>query len=87
MIKENREGIKDKRKGEKPILSDIHIYLNEAQGAVLNKIQEFDWSLQFIRSSLFQEPIVIAANEKGDAFGVLEVDGHFNTEPDIVLRE
>jgi len=87
LIKESREVIKDKRKGEKPIPSDIHNYLNEAQNAVLNKIQEFGWSLQFIRRPLFQEPVVIAANANGDAFGVLEVDGHFNTEPDIVLRE
>jgi hypothetical protein len=87
LIKESREVIKDKRKGEKPIPNDIHNYLNEAQDAVLNKIQEFGWSLQFIRRPLFREPIVIAANAKGDAFGVLEVDGHFNTEPDILLRE
>jgi len=87
LIKENREGIKDKRKGEKSIPSDIHNYLNETLDAVFNKLQEFGWSLQFIRRPLFQEPFVIAANAKGDAFGVLEVDGHFNTESDIVLRE
>lgn len=87
MIKENKEGIREKRKGEKPIPNDIHNYLNDTQNAVLNKIQDFGWSLQFIRRPLFQEPIVIAANANGDAYGVLEVDGHFNTEPNIVLRE
>lgn len=87
MIKENMEVIEDKRKGEKPIPSDLHNYINEAQQAVLNKIQDFGWSLQFIRRPLFQEPVVIAAHVSGNVYGVLETDGYFNTEPDIVIRQ
>lgn len=79
--------MKEKRKGAKPIPNDIHNYLNEAQHSVLNTIEEFGWSLKFIRRPLFQDPVVVVMNVVSSAFGILEADGRFNTEPDIFMRE
>tara|TARA_R110001592_G_scaffold171117_4_gene409265 strand:+ start:32560 stop:32802 length:243 start_codon:yes stop_codon:yes gene_type:complete len=78
---------REKRKGDKPIPNDIHNYLNEDQQAVLDKIQDFDWNLKFVHRPLFQQPVIVAVNNSGQAHAVLEDDGHFNTEADILLRE
>lgn len=77
----------DKRKGDKPIPDDVKNYLNDAQLAVLLKIEGFGWSLRYIRRPLFLEPVVIVTNADGSSIGILEDDGRLSIEPDIETRE
>lgn len=79
--------IKEKRKGVKPVPDDINDYLNNAQLVELNIMAAFGWRLEYIRRPLFQEPVVVMANENGGSIGILEEDGHLNLEPNIAMRE
>ena len=77
----------DKRKGDKPIPTDIKNYLNDAQLAELHTIEKFGWELTYIRRPLFQEHVVVVMNPDGSSIGILEDDGRLNLDPDIDTRE
>jgi hypothetical protein len=77
----------DKRKGDKPVPDDVTAYLNDAQLAVLHKIEGFGWGIKYIRRPLFLEPVVVVTNPDGSSIGILEDDGRLNMEPEIETRE
>ncbi len=79
--------IEEKRKGDKPIPDNVKNYLNDAQLAELRAIENFGWSLKYIRRPLFQEQVVVVINPDGRSIGVLEDDGGLNMEPQIATRE
>ena len=57
------------------------------QQVVLDKVQDFGWNLKFVRRPIFQQPFIVAVNNSGQAHAVLEGNGRFNTESDVLLRE
>ena len=77
----------DKRKSGNPVPDDVANYLNEAQQAVLHRIEGFGWSIKYIRRPLFLEPVVVVTSSDGSSIGILEEDGRLNMEPEIETRE
>jgi hypothetical protein len=77
---------KEKRTGVKQISDDLKEVLNEAQWSALSGIAYSGWELQFIRTPLYQEPVLVVHNTKDDRIGVLEKDGSINMQPDIKIR-
>jgi hypothetical protein len=78
---------REKRKGEKPIPDDVDKKLNETQRRALHQIENFGWSLHFVRRPLFQQPVVVVVSQDGSSIGVLEEDGRLNLAADIKLRD
>jgi hypothetical protein len=77
---------REKRKGEKPIPDNLQETLNPAQLLALRQIENFGWSLRFVRRPLFQEPVPVVVSGDGNTIGVLEEDGRVNMQTDIELR-
>ena len=76
----------DKRTGQLPIPENLEDWLNHTQQQILRKIEGLGFRLIFMRRPVFQDPIPIVINDRGDKIGILETDGRLNMEPDIVLR-
>jgi len=77
----------DKRSREMPVPEDVNEYLTDAQSVELNKIENFGWSLKYIRRPLFQDPVVAVMSPDGSSVGILEEDGLLNLESIIETRE
>lgn len=74
------------RRGEDPIPHDLGEILTQDQMLALHQIEHYGWELIFVRRPLFQNPIPVVLNEKGDRIAVLEEDGRLNLQTDIKLR-
>jgi len=65
---------------------DVEGYLSQDQLLALRQMEEFGWSLEFIRYPLLDCRTVVVMNKASALVGVLESDGTLRAAPDIVLR-
>ena len=61
--------------------------LNELQMLGLRQMENFGWSLLFVRRPLFQEPVPVMVDSDRRRFGLLGPDGHILMDPQIGIRE
>ena len=78
--------LKDKRKGQTPIPTNLKDYLSEEQMMSLNNLSHFGWEIFFIRRPAFKNPVVVLLNSDGHSIGILGDDGKIQVDPDIVIR-
>lgn len=76
----------DKRTGQLAVPANLQDWLNDTQMQILRKIEGLGFKLIFMRRPVFQDPIPVVINDKGNKIGILEADGRLNMEPDLVLR-
>ncbi|MGB5304845.1 MAG: hypothetical protein WBO57_01225 [Gammaproteobacteria bacterium] len=76
----------DKRHNKTAIPGNLEELLNSAQQYALRQIENFGWQLEFVRQPVFQDPVAVVVNSKGDQIGILEADGRINMQADITLR-
>jgi hypothetical protein len=77
----------DSRCGLHPIPKNFTDYLSSKQEVALFGLSKLGWRLKFIRRPQHQEPVIVLKHRGDDrVIGVLERDGHINTEPDLLLR-
>lgn len=77
----------EKRKSHKQVPQDLMRLLNQLQILALRQIEQFGWSLKFVRRPMFENPIAVVMDGRGAKIGVLEEDGRINMEPDIEVRK
>jgi hypothetical protein len=77
----------EKRKGSTPVPDNLTGMLNQLQLLALRQIEQFGWSLRFVRRPMFQSVVPVVMDGQGAKIGVLEEDGRINMEPDIKVRE
>ena len=77
----------EKRKGSTPVPDNLTGMLNQLQLLALRQIEQFGWSLRFVRRPMFQSAVPVVMDGQGAKIGVLEEDGRINMEPDIKVRE
>jgi len=77
----------ERRGSEKESASRLRALLNEDQLMTLVELEQFGWSLKFVRRPLFQPsiPVVIDADRK--RYAVLEADGTLNESPGFTIRD
>lgn len=76
----------EKRQNRAVVPDSLNVLLNPAQRHALRQIEKFGWHLEFVRQPVFQEPIAVVVNGKGDQIGLLETDGRINMQAEIALR-
>ena len=76
----------DKRTGQLAVPDNLQDWLNDTQMQILRKIEGLGFKLIFMRRPVFQDPIPVVINDKGNKIGILETDGRLNMEPDLELR-
>ena len=77
----------EKRDKQDPIPKDLKEHLNEEQIMALRQIENFGWSLKFVRRPPFQESTTVINGPGGQPIGVIEEDGTINRDPDIIIRD
>ena len=60
--------------------------LTPAQLEALGTLEQFRWTLRFVRRPMFQAPIPILFSPDGQRFVVLEADGAINENPGFKIR-
>jgi hypothetical protein len=61
--------------------------LNEDQRMTLAELEQFGWSLKFVRRPLFQPSIPVVVDGDRRRHAVLEIDGSLNESPGFDIRE
>lgn len=61
--------------------------LTPAQLKALETLEQFRWTLKFVRRPMFQDPIPVVFDRTGERWAVLEADGSINQSPGFRLRE
>lgn len=56
------------------------------QLATLKTMEQFGWTLRFVRRPMFLTPVAVMFAADGQRFAVLEADGSFNENPDFKWR-
>jgi hypothetical protein len=79
--------LKERRKNKSSVMENLDELLNQHQQRGLRYVEQSGWELFCVRTSLFQEPVVIIVNSENDIFAALEHDGEMNMAPDLALRE
>ncbi len=60
--------------------------LGQEQLAALHTLEQFNWTLRFVRRPMFLAPIPMVFSPDGSRFVVLEADGRINEDPGFKLR-
>jgi hypothetical protein len=77
----------ERRGSDKDSAARLRALLNEDQLMTLVELEQFGWSLKFVRRPMFQPsiPVVIDADRK--RYAVLEADGTLNENPGFAIRD
>jgi hypothetical protein len=78
---------KERRKNAAPAREDVEELFNPHQLRALRDMESSGWKLLFVRTSLFQAPVIVITTAEGDIFATLDHDGQLNMTPDLSLRE
>lgn len=60
--------------------------LTPAQLTALETLEQFRWTLRFVRRPMFQEPIPVVIDREGKRHAVLRADGTL-ADPDFPIRD
>ena len=76
----------EKRERLPPIPADLEKRLTEFQFLAVRRIEDFGWSLKFVRRENLKEPVVVVSNHSGEQLGVLDADGRLNLQHNLKIR-
>jgi hypothetical protein len=78
---------KDGRKNKDRTIANLSGLLNQHQMSAMNYLESSGWQVFCVRTSLFQDPVVVVVNSDGDAFATREYDGELDLTPDLSIRK
>ncbi|WP_149196557.1 hypothetical protein [Luteimonas suaedae] len=70
-----------------PETAELRAGLTPAQQAALPTLEQFGWTLRFVRRPLFQDPVPVLFDRTGERWVVLRADGSLDEAPGFQLRE
>jgi len=77
---------KERRRDQEPVPGDIRSRLTELQRRTLAGLENFGWSVRFVRRPLFQEQVVVLVDPTGQQHAILREDGSIDRNLDIEIR-
>jgi len=69
-----------------PLPNDVYGRLNTDQILALKLVEEYGWSMKFMRRPIDQEPTYVLFNNTTQQYAVLDEDGTINRESGIKIR-
>lgn len=78
--------VKDRRASAMETAARLRALLNEDQLMTLTELEQFGWTLKFVRRPMFQPSIPIVFDADRKRYAVLEADGTLNEKPDFDIR-
>ncbi|GHD69497.1 hypothetical protein GCM10007164_12840 [Luteimonas padinae] len=61
--------------------------LTPGQLKALETLEQFKWTLKFVRRPMFLDPVPVVFDRTGERWAVLEPDGSLNESPGFKLRD
>ena len=61
--------------------------LTPSQLKTLDTLEQFRWTLRFVRRPMFQDPVPVVFDREGKRYAVLEADGTLNEAPGFKVRD
>lgn len=77
---------RERRKGLDGVPDSLETYLNQSQLLTLQQIENFGWSLKYVRRPLFMEPVPVLYHREMNTYAVIEMDGSLNKTVDVAVR-
>ena len=61
--------------------------LTPSQLKALDTLEQFRWTLRFVRRPMFHDPVPVVFDREGKRYAVLEADGTLNETPGFKIRD
>lgn len=78
---------RERRQRQDPDTATPRAGLSQAQLASLATLEQFGWTLRFVRRPMFRDPVPVVFQRDGKRFVVLRADGTLDETPDLVVRD
>ncbi|MFL6592014.1 MAG: hypothetical protein ACJ8GK_04805 [Luteimonas sp.] len=79
--------VKDRRASVEETAARLRALLNDDQRMTLVELEQFGWTLKFVRRPMFEPSIPIVFDADRKRYAVLEADGTLNEQPGFNIRE
>lgn len=76
----------ERRVGAKPVPHNLRSLLTDLQQGAMRQLENFGWSVLFVRRHGLSEPLVVVGDAATFSYGVLQKDGFIDREADIGIR-
>jgi len=77
---------KERRTGQEAVPSDLKSRLTALQQHTLASLENFGWSIKFVRRPLFQDQVVVLVDPAGQQHAILHEDGSIDRNLDVHIR-
>ncbi|MGI8561764.1 MAG: hypothetical protein ACR2J7_10120 [Luteimonas sp.] len=77
---------RERRKPEPQDIATLRAALTPAQLKALEMLEQFQWTLKFVRRPMFLDPTPVVVDRDGKRHAVLEADGSINESPGFHIR-
>ena len=77
---------RERRQSSDRVYNSLEAHLNPVQMVALHQIENFGWSLKYVRKPLFMDPVPIVFHTSMKSYAVLEFDGTLNQGAAVALR-
>lgn len=76
----------EKRFKKPPVPGNLEALLTDGQVKSLRRVENFGWTLKFVRQPHFEPPTVVVENASGLRLGLLEENGDLKFDPILNMR-
>jgi hypothetical protein len=76
----------DRRIGHKPVPGNVRALLTELQTATLQQLENFGWTLAFVRRANVPQPVVVVEGPAPRQYGVVHRDGVLDQSVSLSVR-
>ena len=78
---------RERRQDTPPDRAALRAGLTAGQLQALATLEQFQWTLKFVRRPMFLDPVPVVFDRTGERWAVLEPDGSLNESPGFQLRD
>lgn len=78
---------RERRNRQPPDPAALRAGLAPAQLAALETLEQFQWTLKFVRRPMFQDPVPVVVDRSGTRYAVLLADGTLDESPAFHIRD
>lgn len=78
---------RERRRDDRQKNAALRATLTPAQRKALDTLEQFRWTLGFVRRPLFQDPVPVVFDREHKRFAVLRADGTLDESPGFRIRD